>query len=138
MIKSALAMLLLFSLSFCSPDTSAVVFEGVARHENGLIAATPQGFTVQRTEHGFAFNEKETLRNPLAFSLSLERKTTATTETGITQSEGGSGGETYRLTDLRNIGTCQLILKAAQQSEIGEPMFVTARAVLERASAENC
>jgi hypothetical protein len=131
------ALLLLLMLAGCKPDTSAVKFSGEQRHDNGLIAPQPEGFTMRETDSGFALEQIASLRNPLEMKLELKRDNFVIEQIGVTQWEGGSGGPVYVLSQVRDVGNCLLVLTANQQSETGEPSFVVAWAIFERAYLAN-
>jgi hypothetical protein len=133
-------------LAACQRDISSIEMVEVLQHENGLIVNRPKGLVAQKTQTGFTMTDAASVRNPLTITIGIyplsKDANLAPSWFGlfgsryrVRKSEGGSGGEDYRLTATASLQECWLVISANQQAEFGEPNFLEAWAILDTASA---
>ena len=119
-------------------------------HENGLTVPRPEGFAVERTEHGFALTE-EWVRQVRRATLSFHPDEASLQAAGLAMPSGaerdctryavrelgsGSAGTENELTAVREVEGGLIALRAVEQTEGEAPGFKLAWSLLEGAAVE--
>ena len=127
-------------------EKSSVTFEQTLTHPNGLVANVPAGFDATETTAGYLLSETADVRSPRRLSLDFSLEVDATRSLNqvrdipgaekpvnfaVTALGTGSGGTEYELIAVKSVTGGFVTVKAVEQSERGEPSFVTAWALLE-------
>ena len=127
-------------------EKSSVTFEQTLTHPNGLVANVPAGFDATETTAGYLLSETADVRSPRRISLYFTSELDAAQSLSqvrdipdaekpvnfaVTALGAGSGGTEYELIAVKSVTGGFVTVKAVEQSERGEPSFVTAWALLE-------
>ena len=116
------------------------------RHANGLAVLRPDGFRAIEEAAGFAFVEEGMIRAPHYLRIlrleqappqapqgSRKLESGASASCAVARRSGGSAGNEYELTAWRAAGDSWILVSEIAQSEMGEPNFATAWALIDQA-----
>ncbi len=123
-----------------------VTLQEEVRHANGLAVRRPDGFRTIEEGGGFAFEEEGMVRSPRFLRVrrveqapsqtsqdSRELEGGASANYTVERRSGGSGGDEYELTVWRAAEGSWIVVSETAQSELGEPDFALAWALIDQA-----
>ncbi len=117
-------------------------------HPNGLSITAPEGFATDSTADGFILQEAGARRTPLRIEVELVPdppglQVTSSAHladgtpvyTHADTHEGGSGGPEHVMIWWKPVPDAWIVVRASQQSELGEPDFTRAWEIFRKARA---
>ena len=123
-----------------------VALQEEVRHANGLTVRRPEGFRTIEEAGGFAFEEEGMVRSPRFLRVRRSEQAPDKAPQGsrtlasgadasyaVEQRSGGSGGDEYELIVWRPAEGGWIVVSETAQSELGEPDFVAAWALIDDA-----
>jgi len=134
------------ALSCEEQGDSGVTLKEEVRHASGLAVRRPDGFRPIEEAGGFAFEEEAMVRSPRFLRVLLQEQAPSQEPSGSRKLEsgasasyvlerrsGGSGGDEYELTVWRAADGSWIVVSETAQSELGEPDFALAWALIDEA-----